>query len=138
MQLFICGYGLSVFLETPKEARKGRAVYLAISWIIFLLFSLSQAGDAYQIFDILYHAEKDNPMDILRLRHRQDSVWWRVAASVCLFVVNWIADGLLVSTVNYVLIQSIEKGQGLPMLYRLDRAEMGLYPASSGVSILNR
>ncbi|KAJ3509612.1 hypothetical protein NMY22_g16236 [Coprinellus aureogranulatus] len=96
IQLFVCSYGLSIFLETPKQIRRSRASYMIISWIIFLLFCLAQIGDAYQMFEILYHGQAGDAIDVLRLRHDDDHKWWRLASSCCIYIVNWIADGLLV------------------------------------------
>ncbi|TFK20088.1 hypothetical protein FA15DRAFT_647503 [Coprinopsis marcescibilis] len=54
MQIFIVLYGLSIFLETPKEHRKGRTAYIAVSFIILVLSALAAALDAYHCFRRLY------------------------------------------------------------------------------------
>ena len=116
IQLFVCSYGLSLFLETPKHIRKGRIPYIVVSWVIFVLFCLAQTGDAYQMFEILYHGAADDPMDVLRLRHEDDHVWWRLSSTFCIYVVNWIADGLLVS--YFEASQEERKLTGRQRVYR--------------------
>jgi hypothetical protein len=49
------------------------------------------------MFEILYHGAAGDPLDVLRLRHEDDRVWWRLSSTFCIYIVNWIADGLLVS-----------------------------------------
>ncbi|KAJ2918804.1 hypothetical protein MD484_g1639, partial [Candolleomyces efflorescens] len=95
VQLFMCIYGLSLYFETPKHIRHGRLPYIIISWTIFILFCLSQTGDAVQAFSFLYHGEADDPISILKLRQKDDHTWWRLGSSSCIYLVNWIADGLL-------------------------------------------
>ena len=92
----MCIYGLSLYFETPKHIRHGRLPYIIISWTIFILFCLSQTGDAVQAFSFLYHGEADDPISILKLRQKDDHTWWRLGSSSCIYLVNWIADGLLV------------------------------------------
>ena len=90
----MCVYGLTVFLETPKSAREGRAPYLAISFILFVLLSISSLMDVSYLFRLLFDAT--SPENFIFLRERTND-WVGFASQVLTNVVCFIGDGLLVS-----------------------------------------
>jgi hypothetical protein len=119
----MCIYGLSLYFDTPKHIRGGRLPYIVISWVIFILFCLSQTGDAVQAFSFLYHGEADDPISVLKLRQKDDHSWWRLGSSSCIYLVNWIADGLLVRVDSLLVSQfrlNIGHFLGVPLLDNLD------------------
>ncbi|TFK20567.1 hypothetical protein FA15DRAFT_646865 [Coprinopsis marcescibilis] len=56
IQMFMCIYGLSVFLEAPKDVRRGRTFYIIISFTIFLLTAVATGADLYNVFMRLFKA----------------------------------------------------------------------------------
>ncbi|KAH6912347.1 hypothetical protein BKA70DRAFT_1184942 [Coprinopsis sp. MPI-PUGE-AT-0042] len=54
VQIFMVIYGLSVFLSTPKEQRKGRLRFIVISWVILVTFSVDTLLDISTVFRILF------------------------------------------------------------------------------------
>jgi hypothetical protein len=52
-QMFMVLYGLSVFLVTPKDQRKGRVRFIIISWIILLTSGVDTMIDIWQNSRIL-------------------------------------------------------------------------------------
>ena len=92
----MCIFGLTIYFETPKPQRKGRLSYVICSWLILVLFSLSETADAVLTFNVM--ANSTSNLDALkRLRPLYEATWWRIGSSICLLPVNWLGDGLLVS-----------------------------------------
>ena len=88
-------YGLSVFLETPKASRKGRTRYIVVSVIITLLAAFSASLDMAVYFQVLFQAT--SPTD-WQMRLQGIALQWRTLLSgVCVAVLVWIGDALLVS-----------------------------------------
>ncbi|EAU82237.2 hypothetical protein CC1G_12025 [Coprinopsis cinerea okayama7 len=56
IQLVMCTLGLSAFLVTPIERRKGRLPYVVLSFIIFALSATSPFLHAPSTFSSLYHS----------------------------------------------------------------------------------
>ena len=48
-------YGLSIFLETPKDLRKGRGRFILFSFAILITSALSNAFDGWKVFRNLYN-----------------------------------------------------------------------------------
>ncbi|KAF9529552.1 hypothetical protein CPB83DRAFT_905947 [Crepidotus variabilis] len=94
IQLFMCIYGLTVFLETPKNLRQGRLIYVFISFVILGLYCFAEIPLAYYTYVLL-----DKPctrLDTVKLQDKLERTWWSLAdiwGSVLLF---WLGDGLLV------------------------------------------
>ncbi|KAG2003799.1 hypothetical protein CC2G_004373 [Coprinopsis cinerea AmutBmut pab1-1] len=57
IQLLMCTYGLSAFLATPLERRKGRLPYMILSFVIFILFVTITGFDLPKNCQILYRSE---------------------------------------------------------------------------------
>jgi hypothetical protein len=104
INLFMALYGLTVFLETPAAQRKGRKRYIAASFVITALYTLSGTLDMAQYFQVLF--KSTSPGDWARLMqpdefHRN---WKHMLslASAGLFVM--IGDALLVRALIHILI----------------------------------
>ncbi|KAH6907433.1 hypothetical protein BKA70DRAFT_356299 [Coprinopsis sp. MPI-PUGE-AT-0042] len=54
VQLFMVLYGVSVFLGTPKDARKGRLRFIIISCIILVTSSIDSIFDMWRTFRVLF------------------------------------------------------------------------------------
>jgi hypothetical protein len=52
----MCLYGLSVFLETPKPLRKGRARFIILSFAIWILSAIPASIDSWVNFEDLFAA----------------------------------------------------------------------------------
>ncbi|KAG2004157.1 hypothetical protein CC2G_002747 [Coprinopsis cinerea AmutBmut pab1-1] len=64
LQMFMAIYGLTVYLDTPLEAKKGRLPYIIISFIIFILSAIDMALNHYLEFRKLFYSE--GVLDYLR------------------------------------------------------------------------
>ncbi|KAF9524549.1 hypothetical protein CPB83DRAFT_897817 [Crepidotus variabilis] len=93
IQLFMCTYGLIIFMESPQSRRQGRRRYIIISFLILVLTVLSEVGDEYQEFQLL--ANPGGTLQAMSLRGSDDHTWWAVGSTSCSTVVNWIGEGLL-------------------------------------------
>ncbi|KAG2005483.1 hypothetical protein CC2G_001885 [Coprinopsis cinerea AmutBmut pab1-1] len=93
IQLFMCLYGLSVFLETPKDLRSGRIPYIVVSFAIFVLSALTAVVDMYNIFRCLFEAT--SPRDFYLVWDKYADSYLRVLTLTSLSVFTWVADGLM-------------------------------------------
>ncbi|KAF9524522.1 hypothetical protein CPB83DRAFT_773622, partial [Crepidotus variabilis] len=93
IQLFMCIYGFTVFLESTPTIRKGLRSYMIVSFLILSLFIVSQIPDGYEIFTLL--SKSTNAVKAVRLRKKEDHTWWKITSTCTLTFVNWIGDGLL-------------------------------------------
>ncbi|EAU87894.2 hypothetical protein CC1G_01541 [Coprinopsis cinerea okayama7 len=93
IQLFMCLYGLSVFLETPKDLRSGRIPYIVVSFVIFALSALTAVVDMYDIFRCLFEAT--SPRDFYLVWDKYADSYLRVLSLASLSVFIWVADGLM-------------------------------------------
>ncbi|KAF9525203.1 hypothetical protein CPB83DRAFT_559972 [Crepidotus variabilis] len=96
--MFMCIFGLIIFVETTPSQRKGRGIYIAISFLIFTLYTLSELGDGYEIFELLLNTR--SPLEAHKLRRIDDHQWWSIACSIGSPLINWIVDGLLKYTLG--------------------------------------
>lgn len=103
IQLFMCLYGLTVYLECPPEVRKARTPYIFINFIILFLYILGGLSDGYQTFQLLYFARVTN---LGEFRQQIDHSWWAIACLVSGTSVNWIADALLVCISTHLVSTS--------------------------------
>lgn len=93
IQLFMCIYGLTVFLETPSSLRKGRLPYILLSFLLFVLLSISSTLNVNFLFRILFNAT--SPENFIFLRERtSDSLTF--TSETLNLVVIFLGDGLLV------------------------------------------
>ena len=90
-------YGLSVFLETPEAQRKGRRRYIAASFVITALASLTASLDQANYFQILFKAT--SPDDWRDLYFNVYDDWKYVMSNSVLGIAIMIGDALLVRTV---------------------------------------
>ncbi|KAF6748200.1 hypothetical protein DFP72DRAFT_917207, partial [Ephemerocybe angulata] len=92
IQLFMCIYGLTVFLETPRTARKGRVPYIIINFVLFFLLSISALMDARFLFRLLF--ESTSPKDfIARRQNMSDEMVF--ASQVLNLIVIFIGDAVM-------------------------------------------
>ncbi|RXW20762.1 hypothetical protein EST38_g5074 [Candolleomyces aberdarensis] len=94
VHLFMALYGLSVFLETPKELREGRRRYIVLSFVFTLLASISASADMASVFQILLRAT--SAVDFYRIVTEMNSFWLRYFTSVTMAAGIFVGDALLV------------------------------------------
>ena len=100
IQLFMCLYGLSVYLETPPALRKGRVPYIIISFLIFILSGVPAVLDCAWVFRVMFEATSGE--DYLRLFSFYGDLPLRFTSEVMFTVVVFIGDGLLVCIIQHV------------------------------------
>ncbi|EAU87218.1 hypothetical protein CC1G_10497 [Coprinopsis cinerea okayama7 len=93
IQLFMCIFGLSTFLETPRDLRKGRLPYILISWAIFILSVIPVGYDLSYQFTALYHST--NGQEYVDLLHNGITSNVQIATTSLTFCFIALADGLL-------------------------------------------
>ncbi|KAG2003731.1 hypothetical protein CC2G_004313 [Coprinopsis cinerea AmutBmut pab1-1] len=93
IQSFMCIYGLSAFLQTPRDLRKGRLPYIAISFLILTLLALTSAFELYRQFTTMYFSgpgEEFRQAENVMYTH-----WSKVTSQVLMYLYMTIGDGLL-------------------------------------------
>jgi hypothetical protein len=96
-------YGLSVFLETPKQERKGRVFYIITSFTITALSALCTALDASRTFIYLLEADSGVAYIKLRLIAMIDRHILTLMSSVSLRCLVLIGDALMVCERTQIL-----------------------------------
>jgi hypothetical protein len=71
-------YGFSVFLETRRDLRRGRYVYIITSFAITFLFAVSRSLDAFCAFKLLF--DSTSPHDYVRVLEKNGDSWDRWAS----------------------------------------------------------
>ncbi|KAF9528885.1 hypothetical protein CPB83DRAFT_883125 [Crepidotus variabilis] len=94
IQLFMCIYGLSVLLETPKERRRGREIYVAISFGILILDSFSKLPLTSYNFDLLNKPTSAD--DLISLQDQLYLTWYMIGSDWATVLLFWLGDGMLV------------------------------------------
>ena len=97
VQMFMCFYGLSVFLQTPKERRQGRARFTIISFVIWILYTFMTGLEASTDFEVLFSSEP-NGISYLN-RHAEmwsNRLWWLGLHDLSLYFYIALGDGLMV------------------------------------------
>lgn len=95
----MCLYGLTLFLETPTSLRRGRVLYVVVSFMILTLNIMTTAPNNYTNYQNLYNAVPGSPertraaMDTYGGRGTPEYAVARIASTFIAFV----GDGLLVS-----------------------------------------
>lgn len=87
-------YGLSVFLETRHDLRRGRRVYVIISFSITFFVAFSNSLDALWAFKILF--ESTSPGDYFRVAAKNIFNWEKWASTCSMVLLVFIGDSLLV------------------------------------------
>ena len=92
-------YGLSVFVETPEQLRKGRKRYIATSFVITCLSALTAALDMSGYFQVLFGST--SPFHWQKLMQISHSNWSTLFGDTALSLLVWIGDALLVSVYSH-------------------------------------
>ncbi|KAJ2923937.1 hypothetical protein H1R20_g13146, partial [Candolleomyces eurysporus] len=94
IHLFMAIYGLSVFLETRDDLKKGRRLYIVISFIITGLAVLNASLGAAWLFKSLFEAT--SPLDYLDRSVNALNSWEQYASSASIAAMVFIADSMMV------------------------------------------
>ena len=91
-------YGLSVYLDTSKDQRKGRGPFIVISFLITGLTALAGCLEASWAFRILF----DTPYDeaFYGVRDQYLHTWIKFMSMSAISIGVFIGDGLLVIIVS--------------------------------------
>jgi hypothetical protein len=97
IQLFMCFYGLSVFLHTPKQHRKGRARFTIISFMIWILYTFMTGLEVSTDFEVLFNSE-GNGISYLNWQAAlwSNRLWWLGLHDLSLYLYIALGDGLMV------------------------------------------
>lgn len=97
IQMFMCFYGLSVFLQTPKERRKGRARFTVISFMIWVFYTFMTGLEASTDFEVLFTSEPNGISYINRHAEMWSGrLWWLGLHDLSLYFYIALGDGLMV------------------------------------------
>ncbi|KAH6917766.1 hypothetical protein BKA70DRAFT_1415813 [Coprinopsis sp. MPI-PUGE-AT-0042] len=97
IQLFMCFYSLSVFLHTSKERRKGRARFIVISFMIWIMFTFMTGLEASTDFETLYTSDGTGISYINRQAELwSNRLWWLGLHDLSLYSFIALGDGLMV------------------------------------------
>ncbi|KAH6906852.1 hypothetical protein BKA70DRAFT_399566 [Coprinopsis sp. MPI-PUGE-AT-0042] len=97
IQLFMCFYSLSVFLHTSKERRKGRARFIVISFMIWIMFTVMTGLEASTDFETLYTSDGTGISYINRQAELwSNRLWWLGLHDLSLYSFIALGDGLMV------------------------------------------
>ncbi|KAJ2936650.1 hypothetical protein H1R20_g465, partial [Candolleomyces eurysporus] len=91
---FISVYGFSVYLETPRNLRKGRTRYIALSLIITALTVLSASLESAWLFGVLFTDTSGNGFN--ESMNRNGRSWERFTSPGLSMATVVLGDGLLV------------------------------------------
>ncbi|TFK23750.1 hypothetical protein FA15DRAFT_757037 [Coprinopsis marcescibilis] len=95
MQIFMCVYGLSIYLETPRVERQGRLPYLITSFVLLATCLLSTVANCWTAFKILILASPDG-QDVRPAIAQIYISAGPIIASVGFWIVILICDALLI------------------------------------------
>ncbi|EFI26603.1 hypothetical protein CC1G_15375 [Coprinopsis cinerea okayama7 len=98
IQVFMCFYGLSTFLETPREMRKGRLPYITFSFIILFTSGITTAFTLYFYvfyFENLYTSGPNIDYIIVNQELANGRMW--TVDKACTATDTLLGHGLLVS-----------------------------------------
>jgi len=93
-------FGLCVLLETPRERRKRRAIYLAVSFVILVLDCFFKFPMANFSFELLYRPNRAKEVD--DLREELFETWYVKRSDWASAMIMWIGSGLLVSSLYLI------------------------------------
>jgi hypothetical protein len=95
--LFICLYGLSIFLDASKESRKGKLRFVIMSFAIFITSSIPTIIDTMDTAKVLLDAGPSGSEILEVWKEVHTLSWTGIFASVMLFLYIGIGDSLMVS-----------------------------------------
>lgn len=90
-------YGLSVFLETPKPERKGRVLYIVLSFIIMTLSAFCTALNTALIYHNLLEARSGIGFILVVQRDMASGLPLLILSNCSLRFLVMIGDALMVS-----------------------------------------
>ncbi|KAF9533315.1 hypothetical protein CPB83DRAFT_542298 [Crepidotus variabilis] len=93
-EMFMWIFGFSIFLETPKDRRQGRAIYVVISAMILVLDCFARLPFAKYCFEMLYKPK--TPTDGYELADLLDHTWYMRTSNWTNVAMVWVSSGLLV------------------------------------------
>ena len=93
-------YSLSVFLETPKQLRKNRGTYIAVSFALTGMFALTASIDAAWIFELLFQSTSGENFNVNLGSNLR--IWKRFLSVAALNAVIFIGDGVLVRSYSFL------------------------------------
>ncbi|KAF9522853.1 hypothetical protein CPB83DRAFT_800165 [Crepidotus variabilis] len=94
IEIFMWIFGFCIFLETPKDRRRGRAVYLAISFAILVLDCFARLPFAKYSFEVLY--KSSNTSEVHELEVQLIQTWYVQGTNWANTIIIWVGNGLLV------------------------------------------
>ncbi|TEB31830.1 hypothetical protein FA13DRAFT_1813653 [Coprinellus micaceus] len=92
IQTFMCAYGLTVFLETPKPGRQGRLPYIIINFVFLVLSGVSSFADLRYFFIATFYST--SPEDFIIKRESQNGRLGFAAGVLCVLT-SLVGDGLM-------------------------------------------
>ncbi|KAF9530856.1 hypothetical protein CPB83DRAFT_919728, partial [Crepidotus variabilis] len=102
VEFFMWIFGLFVYFETPKDRRRGRAIYLAISFAILVADCWARLPLAKYSFEVLY--KPSNTEEILNIEGDLLDAWYSRASNWASQIILWLGNGLLVYRCRIVWI----------------------------------
>ena len=94
----MCTYCLTLFFESPKEARKVRLPYIIIMILLFVIPTIAACSDLGLMFRTTFYA--GSPAEFMKRRGTENDWFGFACAVLMLTVVNGLGDGLMVRRFN--------------------------------------
>ncbi|TFK22312.1 hypothetical protein FA15DRAFT_695825 [Coprinopsis marcescibilis] len=126
IQLFMNGYALIIFFETPSERRQGRSLYLITGWLIFLAYTLGACVDFLRSFEILM--KTSHGQTYMQIRD-STNLWMDSLGYICRTLVFLMGDGLLLFRCYLVLSVDWLWILALPVVMYLSVTALGICTA---------
>ncbi|KAG2004170.1 hypothetical protein CC2G_002759 [Coprinopsis cinerea AmutBmut pab1-1] len=126
LQIFMSFYGLYLFLESPKEARKGRLPYVLVSFAILGCSLISSTMDASTTFKLLYQHPSAEPRSLLQILGEIEHGPVRITSGVFFALMILAGDAVLVHRC-YIIWSDLKAVVILPCLLILGTIATELY-----------
>ncbi|KAF9524308.1 hypothetical protein CPB83DRAFT_910073 [Crepidotus variabilis] len=94
VEIFMWIFGFSIFLETPKDRRQGRAIYVVISALILVLDCFARLPYARASFEIVYKPK--SLADFVQFTDFLVHIWYLRTADWTSAAIVWVSSGMLV------------------------------------------
>lgn len=101
-------YGLSVFLETPKELRRGRRRYIIMSFLLTAFSTLASSLDIAWFFNQVFGATSGAAA--FRMMMRNDRRWERILSTSSFVVIIFLGGVMMVSRLYNALVRVLIGG----------------------------